>query len=171
MPAPRKPGRRLRGTYKRTQAAPELVYSQPAAGELNDEQRALLKVRPKELSQRQKLAYGRQVRLAPWLTLGDRELLILWVRAADLYRSASAAFGRCLEDPEFANPASAVAKTGAVYNRLVHRQAMMMINVGHKLGFSPAGRLALGIETRKAAPPPGDDDPWAALRLVPGGKP
>jgi hypothetical protein len=77
-------------------------------------------------------------------------------------------FDRLLRDPDFAEPGSAVAKAAIPLGRLAHREAMTMINLAARLGFSPAARLALGIETRKASPAAADD-PWTALRLVPRG--
>ena len=168
MVAPRK-DRHLTGSFRANQDPPKLVYAAPLPGALNAEQKALLKARPKSLSQRQKLAYRRAVLEAPWLQLGDREMLVLWTRATDLYRSASTGLDGCLRDPAFANPASAAAKTGAAFHRIVQREASLMISLAHRLGFSPAGRLALGVSTK--APPAVDEaDPWAMLRLVPGGR-
>jgi hypothetical protein len=169
MPANRR-DRRLRGTHQPTQAAPVLAYSQPPEGGLNPDQAALLKARPKTLPLRQKLAYGRQVRLAPWLTPGDREMLIAWVRATDLYNGAAKAFDRCMADPVFADPSSDTAKLGMNYHRIVTRQAAVVIALAHKLGFSPAGRLALGITTRPTRAPADSNNPWSELRLLPGGR-
>jgi hypothetical protein len=166
MPAPRKPGRALRGTYKRTQSAPELAYVRPKDGELTDAQRALLKARPKTLSQAEKLEYRRKVTEAPWLQVGDRELLLLWVLTRTRYGVTSKAFDALLRDPDFAVPGSAVSKAAVPLGRLVHREGMAMVSLAHRLGFSPAGRLALGVDTRKA-PPADENDPWVGLRLIP----
>jgi hypothetical protein len=167
MPANRK-DRRLTGSFKPSQAAPALVYSKPPPGELNAEQKDLLKLRPKRLTQAEKLEYRRCVVEAPWLQAGDRELLLLWIQARTRYQVASKAFDRLLRDPEFSVPGSVVAKAAIPLGRLAHREAAAMINLAHRLGFSPAGRLALGVDTRKP-PEATAEDPWVALRLVPGG--
>ena len=164
MPAHRK-DRHLTGSFQPSRQPPELVYVRPKDGELNPDQRALLKLRPKSLSQRQKLAYRRAVLEAPWLQAGDRELLLLWIQARTRYDAASGAFDPLLRDPDFARPGSEVAKAAIPLGRLAHREAMTMITLAHKLGFSPAGRLALGVST-KALPAPDENDPWLALRLV-----
>lgn len=156
----------MRGTHKASQAAPVLAFSRPPPGELSAEQQNLLKLRPKRLTQAEKLEYRRAVIEAPWLQAGDRELLLLWIQARSRYQVTSKAFDRLLRDPEFAEPGSAVAKAALLLGRLAHREAMTMINLAHRLGFSPAGRLALGVDTRKPMPAADEDDPWARLRLV-----
>ena len=164
MPANRK-DRHLTGSFKPSQAAPVLAYSRPKDGELTDEQELLLQQRPKRLTQAEKLEYRRKVIDAPWLTSGDRDLLVLWIQARSRYEVSVRAYDRLLRDPEFALPGSAVAKAAVPLGRLQHREAMTMLNLAHRLGFSPAGRLALGVDTRK--PPAAEgDDPWAELRLV-----
>jgi hypothetical protein len=49
---------------------------------------------------------------------------------------------------------------------LVHREGMAMVNLASRLGFSPQGRLALGVSTRKPPEKDDKDDPWTQLRLV-----
>jgi hypothetical protein len=164
MPAHGK-DRKLRGSYQKTREPPALVYSAPPAGELNAEQTALLKMRPGRLTLAEKLEYRRKVIEAPWLTAGDRELLALWCQARSRYLLTSKAFDRLLRDPEFVVLGSAVAKAAGPLGRLVHREGMAMVNYAHRLGFSPAGRLALGVSTHKP-PAPYPDDPWQSLRLV-----
>jgi phage terminase small subunit len=165
MPAPRK-DRRLRGTFKVTQQPPSLAYIRPPDGELNADQQALLRARPKTLSQAEKLEFRRKVVEAPWLTAGDSDLLILWIQARSHYQVAVKAYDRLLRDPDFAVPGSDVSKAAIPLGRLQHREAMTMISLAHRLGFSPAGRLALGVDTRKPTAAAGADDPWAQLRLV-----
>ena len=164
MPAHRK-DRRLRGSYQRTREPPSLVYLAPPPGELSEEQQKLLKLRPKRLLQAEKLEYRRCVILAPWLTEGDAELLVQWVQARSRYQVASKAFDKMLRLPGFAIPGSAVAKAAGPIGRLAHRETMVLLNLAARLGFSPQGRLALGVSTRK--PPEKDEnDPWHTLRLV-----
>jgi phage terminase small subunit len=145
----------------------ELVYSKPPPGELNAEQKALLKLRPRRLTQSQKLEYRRAVIEAPWLQPGDRELLVQWVEAGTRYRTASTAFTALLADPEFAMPGSEVSKSAGAISRLCHRETAALISLAQRLGFSPTARNALGLEAK----PPADaeDDPWRQLRLIPKG--
>ena len=76
--------------------------------------------------------------------------------------------GRLLRDPAFGDPTSETAKAGAIYSRLAHRAAALVLQVGRQLGFTPAGRQALGIGVREEKPVP---DIWAnELRLIRGGK-
>jgi phage terminase small subunit len=169
-----------RGTYRRDRhgprptpaAKPELVYSAPEATDgLNAGQAALLRARPKGLPRRQALHYGELVRLAPWLEPGDRALLTIYVETWDAYSIAEKELGHLLKDPSFADPASEVAKAGLLYNRIVHRKATLLLQAARLLGFTPAGRAALGIETGVRKKQATDvDDPWARLRLLPGGK-
>lgn len=164
MPARRK-DRKLRGTYKKTREPPSLVYSAPAPGELSEEQQKLLKMRPKRLLQAEKLEYRRCVILAPWLAEGDCELLVQWCQARSRYQVASKAFDKMLRLPDFAVPGSEVAKAAGPVGRLAHRETMALLTLANRLGFSPQGRLALGVSTRK--PPEKDEnDPWHTLRLV-----
>lgn len=166
MPAHRK-DRKLRGSYQRTREPPSLVYSRPKEGELSAEQVALLKMRTSRLLQSEKLEYRRKVLSAPWLNSGDGALLVLWCQARSRYAVAVKAYDRLLRDPDFASLGSAVAKAAIPLGRLQHREAMTMINLAHRLGFSPAGRLALGVNTRKPPPATDAEDPWRQLRLVP----
>ena len=167
MAAHRRPGRALRGTDKRTQRAPVLAYVRPPEGELNEDQKALMRLRPKHgLTFRQKLYFARQVKLAPWLGPNDIELLLMWVHASDRYRAASMLLDTLMADPGFNNPKSAIAKNAISCSRTVHRELMTMLTLAHRLGFSPSGMLALGVETRPPAASADENNPWASLRLV-----
>jgi hypothetical protein len=55
------------------------------------------------------------------------------------------------------------------YIRILDRTAKTMLRAVQELGFSPAARTRI-----KAPPPPKPeplDNPWAMLRLIPGGRP
>ena len=75
-----------------------------------------------------------------------------------------------MRDPGFATPGSAASEQGKLCSRTVMRQANLMITTGRQLGFSPAGRQALGIEI--VAPPVEHkpEDGWAKLRLISSNK-
>ena len=91
---------------------------------------------------------------------------MLWVQARSRYLLTAKAFDRLLRDPDFAVPGSAVAKAAGPLGRLVHRESMAMVNLAHRLGFSPQGRVALGVGHRKPPATTDENDPWSALRLV-----
>lgn len=165
MPAHRK-DRKLHGTYQKTREPPSLVYSAPPPGELSAEQKDLLKLRPGRLTLSEKREYRRKIIDGPWLQVGDAELLALWCQARSRYLVTSKAFDRLLRDRDFAMPGSPVAKAAGPLGRLVHRESMTMVNLAHRLGFSPQGRLQLGVSTRKPPEKDDKDNPWAALRLV-----
>jgi hypothetical protein len=161
MPANRR-DRKLRGTFKQAQAAPELAYERPAPGKLNAEQRALLRLRPKDMPADQHRIIGRAIRDAAWLQPGDMPLLLAWAAAVALHGQARAELDRCF--------AAADLDGIAHWSRISSRAAAQQIAAGHKLGFSPAGRLALGITTQR--PQPRDSaDPWSQLKLLRGGRP
>jgi phage terminase small subunit len=176
MPRPRVPNRekKLRGTFKRSQALPELVYSAPEAGAppaLNPGQAALLRLRPKGLPLAQARHYREMVLEAPWLTPIDREMLVTYVRAWASYRAASNALTAVMQDPDFhRDPKGAVAERGRLLMRTETRQASLMITAGSKLGFSAASRRQLGIEIAPAPVERKPDDAWEILKLVPGSK-
>jgi hypothetical protein len=156
MPANRR-DRKLRGTHKESQAAPTLAYERPPAGKLNAEQRTLLRLRPKDMPADQHETISRAIRGAPWLQPGDMPLLLAWAAAVALHGQARAELDRCF--------AAADLDGVAHWSRISSRAAAQQISAGHRLGFSPSGRLALGVTT--ARPRPRDsDDPWTALRLV-----
>lgn len=124
-------------------------------------------MRPGRLTLSEKFEYRRCVFAAPWMTAGDAELLALWCRTRSRYLVTGKAFDRLLRDPEFAVPGSEIAKAAGPLGRLVHRESMAMINLAHRLGFSPQGRLQLGVSTHRPPEKDDKDDPWKKLRLVP----
>ena len=54
------------------------------------------------------------------------------------------------------------------YNDILDKTAKTMMRIAHELGFSPAARPRLEIDP--VDPDPEHANPWAMLRVVPGGK-
>lgn len=99
----------------------------------------------------------------------DLGMLVAWVEAFDRHREAmemqaqldrSASLKLLIRTP-----------TGLIaspYNDILDKTAKKMFRAAQELGFSPAARPRL----HAAEPEPKDDadNPWAALRLIPGGR-
>jgi P27 family predicted phage terminase small subunit len=99
----------------------------------------------------------------------DLGMLVAWVEAFDRHREAmemqaqldrSASLKLLIRTP-----------TGLIaspYNDILDKTAKKMFRAAQELGFSPAARPRLHV----AEPEPKDDadNPWAALRLIPGGR-
>jgi hypothetical protein len=164
--------KRLRGTLKKTQALPELTYSRPEPGTdgLTPGQAALLRLRPKGLPWHQARHYREMALGAPWLTALDREVLLAYVASWAGYREASDELTKALHDPDFADPKSAAAENSKTALRATMRHANLMVATARQLGFSPAARRALGIELAERPVEQKADNPWAILKLVPGGR-
>lgn len=107
------------------------------------------------------------------LKLLDRGVLTLWVEAEDRHRSASMAQARLNErGPDL--PYLVKGQLGlevSPYVEVIDKAAKIMFRCISEMGFSPASRprLRLVPEGSKAdAQAPAD--PWATLRVIPGGK-
>jgi P27 family predicted phage terminase small subunit len=103
----------------------------------------------------------------------DRAILKVWCEAEDRHNTArlmqamldqDAKLKLLVKGPNGLEPSP--------YNLILEKTAKTMFRCAQELGFSPAARPRL-----RADPPPhdpGDDDPpldpWAALRVIPGGK-
>jgi hypothetical protein len=58
--------------------------------------------------------------------------------------------------------------TPSPYEEIIDRASKRMVRAAQELGFSPAARPRLHADPEP--PPAAADDPWALLRLIPGGK-
>ena len=99
----------------------------------------------------------------------DRDLLLIWVEARARWEAARDAQARL--DQDAALPLLIRTPMGLVaspYNDILEKTARTMIRVAQDLGFSPAARPRLKIVEAMAEEPA--DNPWASLRLVPGGR-
>jgi hypothetical protein len=96
-------------------------------------------------------------------------MLVAWVEARDRHRiamemraklDADATLKLLIRTPQGLIPSP--------YNDILDKTAKKMFRAAAELGFSPAARPRIHLAPEK----PGDDanNPWAALRLIPGGR-
>lgn len=142
--------KRLRGTFKRTQAAGEGVE---ALGELN------LKSCPKFLSPRQREIWKHVIATAPEKLLRrlDRDLVAAWCVASDRMREANRQLAT-LTDPDELR----------VCRKELNDSTRLLTSLSSQLGFSPAARERIRAEPEAKQPDP--DDPWERLLVLPGGR-
>ncbi len=168
--------KRQRGTYRKTadkrswagraQRAPGLDRSP----QLSHEQQALLAAIPQDLHGEAKDCYERSIKAAPWLQMIDRGALTCYSQASAMHSVASRQLDKCIGDPSFLNPRSEASQAGKIYLRIVARQAALTMQWSDLLGFNPRARARIGIVVAELPPEDNPDDPWKALRLLPGGK-
>ena len=104
------------------------------------------------------------------LKMVDRGLLLVWVEAEDRHRTAMAMQAKLDASCEL----KLLIKTlsglvSSPYIRILDRAAKTMLRAVQELGFSPASRTRVKAPPKPAAVDP--TNPWAMLRLIPGGKP
>jgi P27 family predicted phage terminase small subunit len=89
----------------------------------------------------------------------DREVLCIWVETLDRHNQAQQLLN-AETSPQLwlASPC----------HRIIDRTTTLLIRLASELGFSPASRPRL--TTEHTAGKLDDNDPWTALRLIPGGK-
>jgi P27 family predicted phage terminase small subunit len=156
------PGRRpkptalhlLQGTYHTGKHRRDRAKEPMAEGELRDP--------PIDLTPTQEAAWTYAIAHAPKGVLHaiDREILRAWVETLDRKNEAM----QLLEAEE-----NAVLWLTSPAHRIVDRTTVILIRLAGELGFSPAARPRLRVEptTDNKQDEP---NPWARLRLLPGGK-
>ena len=87
-----------------------------------------------------------------------------------MHSVASRQLDKCVEDPTFLNPRSEASQACKIYLRIVARQAALTMQWSDLLGFNPRARARIGIVVAELPPEDNPNDPWKALRLLPGGK-
>lgn len=107
------------------------------------------------------------------LKLLDRGVLTLWVEAEDRHRNASMAQARLNErGPDL--PYLVKGPEGLMvspYVEVIDKAAKIMFRCISEMGFSPASRPRLRlVPDQPDAGQQAQADPWAALRVIPGGK-
>jgi P27 family predicted phage terminase small subunit len=105
------------------------------------------------------------------LKLLDRGVLVLWCEAEDRHRLAT----MTQNELNRRNGAPFLVKSplGMVmspYVEVIDRAAKTMFKAESEMGFSPASRPRIKVATPAGADATADD-PWRALRVIPGGKP
>ena len=97
-------------------------------------------------------------------------MLIAWVDAFDRHRIAMEMQAKLDQDASLKllirTPQGLISSP---YNEILDATGKKMMRAVAELGFSPAARPR--IHADQAEPKDDPNNPWAALRLIPGGKP
>lgn len=154
---------RLEGTFHTGKHGRDRAFEPIAEGDLRRP--------PQGLTDAQLAIWRYAIRHAPKGVLKqiDRDLLLVWCEARARWEAARDAQARL--DQDTALPLLIRTPMGLVaspYNDILEKTARTMIRVAQDLGFSPAARPRLKVI--EAAPQEAADNPWAALRLIGGGK-
>ena len=142
-----------------------------AAGRANQSRKAISRPPPRDSTPAQKEVWRYATRHAPkgLLKKIDRDVLAVWCEARDRWNTA-----RLMQAKLDASSELKLLVRGppgldaSPYNRILETTAKTMLRCASELGFSPAARPRLQIAP--PARPPDEDDPWALLRLIPGGR-
>jgi P27 family predicted phage terminase small subunit len=156
---------RLQGTYNPTDHGRDRRDEPIAEGELA--RRA-----PPWFTPTQRAAWRYAIEHAPPGVLKkiDLSMLVAWVEAYDRHRIAmemqarldsEASLKLLIRTPQGLMPSP--------YNDILDKTAKKMFRAAAELGFSPAARPRIHVAPEPA--PTDADNPWAALRLIPGGRP
>jgi P27 family predicted phage terminase small subunit len=155
---------KLRGTFNATRHGKDRAGEPRAQGTLAPDP-------PDWMTDEQKAAWEYAVRHAPAGVLKpiDRGVLAVWTEAECRHKAASIAQAKL--DVGSALPLLTRTKDGAPiqspYLGILNRTALVMIKAASELGFSPASRPRLGTG---AAAQADDAGPWAAFRVISGGR-
>ena len=122
---------------------------------------------PKGLTPAQRAGWHYVLRHAPkgLLKKLDRGLLVVWCEAEARHRTAA----KALADEGLVVVGSMGQPIASPYVRIVDAAARTMLRAAEQMGLSPASRPRIQVSAPPEKPDP--NDPWAQLRLVPGGKP
>jgi phage terminase small subunit len=142
----------LQGTYNPTDHR-DRKFEAKASGEL--------KRAPDDLTETQRAAWDYAIKHAPLGVLFeiDREVLRMWVHTLDRRNEAQ----QILEAQD-----NSIVWINSPCHRVIDRTTTLLIRLAGELGFSPAARPRI-----KLIPEPEAEDennPWAQLRLIPGGR-
>jgi P27 family predicted phage terminase small subunit len=164
------PGRRpkptalhkLQGTFNVTDHGRARAREPVPAGELDDP--------PPGLTASQQAGWRYAVENMPRGVLKriDRGVLTIWIEAEDRHHTAMTMQAKLDQDATL----KLLVRTPqglapSPYNDILDKTAKTMFRAAAELGFSPAARPRIHV-----APEPGEvdaDNPWATLRLIPGG--
>jgi P27 family predicted phage terminase small subunit len=155
---------KLRGTFNVTKHARDRKGEPIAVGDLTDA--------PLDLTDAQQDIWSYAIANAPRdvVKLIDRDVLKAWVTCVDTHNTARLMQARLDKDANLKllikGPFGLVESP---YIRIMDNCAKTMIRLAQELGFSPAARPRLKVDAPADAETD-DDDPWALLRVIPGGK-
>lgn len=144
---------RLQGTYNTTDHRDRALEA-IASGNLTRT--------PDDLTPTQASAWRYAIKHAPAGVLYaiDRDVLRMWVQTLDRRNEAQA-----LLDAED----NALLWITSPCHRVIDRTTTLLIRLAGELGFSPAARPRLRTDSKPAGNAD-ENDAWAMLRLIPGGK-
>jgi P27 family predicted phage terminase small subunit len=126
---------------------------------------------PIDLSDAQQDIWAYAIAHAPRgiVKLIDRDILKAWVTAVDVHDTARLMQAQLDRDAKLKlliqGPSGLVESP---YIRILANTTKTMIRLAQELGFSPAARPRLKSDA--VTPDEGKNDPWAVLRVIPGGK-
>lgn len=162
---------KLRGSFNPTRDARQRQFEPIAEGELSEMEP------PPDLTESQEEFWRYAVRYMPRGVMKaiDRDILRLWVEAADRHNTARIMQAMLDRDSKLKllikSPEGLVPSP---YNSILDKTAMTMIRLAQELGFSPAARPRI-----KADPPTIEQvaedadvlssDPWKLLETMPDG--
>ena len=100
----------------------------------------------------------------------DRDILKAWVTCVDTHNTARLMQAQLDRDTKLKLLIkSPLGLIESPYIRIMDNCAKTMIRLAQELGFSPAARPRLKVDhPRQTEPEPAD--PWAMLKVIPGGK-
>jgi phage terminase small subunit len=154
----------LHGTTKSNHAKDRAYEPQPL-GDLVEP--------PSDLTDGQEAGWNYAVAHMPKgvVKLIDRGLLKVWVEAEDRHNTARMMQAMLDQDSRLKllvkGPNGLIASP---YNDILDKTAKTMFRAAQELGFSPAARPRLKVVAVDPQPADVRDDPWAALKVIPGGK-
>jgi phage terminase small subunit len=157
---------RLHGTFNATNHGRDRRLEPVPLGDLEEP--------PADLTDSQEAGWRYAVAHMPKgvVKLIDRGILKVWVEAEDRHNTAR--LMQAMLDRDTKLKLLVKGPNGlepSPYNSILDKTAQTMFRAAQELGFSPAARprLKLYAPHEDAAPDP-VLDPWAALRVIPGGK-
>ena len=156
---------KLQGTYNATNHGRDRAHEPIAEGNLT--------ITPPGLTPSQQAIWRYAIKNAPRHLLKkiDRDMLLIWVEARDRWNIAREMQAKLDSSNELKllirGPLGLVESP---YNNILEKTARTMMRACQDLGFSPATRPRLQIAPQPPAASDGAIDPWAMLRLIPGGK-
>jgi phage terminase small subunit len=155
---------KLQGTYNVTDHGRSRADEPIAEGDLDREP-------PKWLTASQKDARRYAIEHMPKGVAKkiDRGTLLIWVEAEDRHRTAMMMQTRLDADATLKllirTPVGLMASR---HNDILDKTAKKMFRAAQELGFSPAARPRIRADQAEPADDP--NNPWAALRLIAGGR-
>jgi phage terminase small subunit len=154
---------RLHNTFNQTKHGRDRALEPVAEGDLD--------AAPPGLTPGQRASWRYAIAHAPRGVLKkiDRGMLKIWVIAEDRLDTANRMQAKLDASTELKLLVRGPLGLGpSPYEDIIDKNSKRMFRAAQELGFSPAARPRLHADPEP--PPAAADDPWAMLRLIPGGK-